>query len=69
MDDFLVLAYIVSTSIALITIFLLSPISLNFLLKYIGWSPTLIFAIGCLVWCVTFVMIGSIFKPDPPKKG
>lgn len=69
MNDFLVNAYIVSTAISFLTIFLLSPISFNIFVRYIGWGPTSIFAIGCLVWCLAFILIGIVFKPEEIKKG
>ena len=69
MDDFLLAAYIVSTLIAFLTIFFLSPMCLNIFIKYIGWGPTSVFAIGCLIWCVAFISIGIAFYKPPEKKG
>ncbi len=63
MSPFLTKAYIISSVIAVFVILIFSPPVLDFFFRYMGWGGYMLFSLGLLVWCVTFISLGIAFNP------
>jgi hypothetical protein len=57
-------AYIIATVVAVVVILLLSPWSMYIFRRYIGRGAYLTFAMACVVWCATFILVGLLLTPN-----
>lgn len=62
MGTFLMYAYIVATIVAVSVLIMLCPWAMYMWKTYIGWGAYSAFAIACVVWCITFILVGLLLE-------